>query len=387
MLFDRTLYKASINVVYNIVNINYSLEGICRMTTSITIKTKLDYKSAGVDIDQGNKLVDSIKPLAKKTYNKHVLNSLGGFAGLFEIPAGYKQPVLVSSTDGVGTKLKLAQELKKHDTIGIDLLAMCANDIIVSGAKPLFFLDYYACNNLEHQVAVEVITGITNACAASDICLIGGETAEMPGLYHGKDYDLAGFCVGIAEKENLVDVSTLSADDVVIGLSSSGVHSNGFSLVRKILEVNKISLNQKFEQNKSLGEVLLTPTVLYQNPLCELITSKKVKACAHITGGGLIENTARIIPDSLQANFHLQDYQLPKLFSFLQQQGNIATDELWRTFNCGIGMVLVTAAEHADYVINYYNNYNFNQYNFTKAFTIGKLTNRESSKAAAVIRF
>lgn len=340
----------------------------------------LSYKSAGVNIDQGNDLVNSIKPLAKSTHSNNVLNCIGGFAGYYQVPSDYNEPVLVAGTDGVGTKLKLAQTLNNHTTIGIDLVAMCANDIIVSGAKPHFFLDYYACNTLDNKTALEVITGITNACKHSDISLLGGETAEMPGLYHNKDYDLAGFCIGITDKNKLVNTSNIKENDVLIGLSSSGIHSNGFSLVRKIIQTNKLDLNKEFANGKTLGEILLTPTVLYQNPLHQLIYNQKVTACAHITGGGLLENTARIIPEHLCAEFDLTDYQLPKIFEFLQQQGNIETSELWRTFNCGIGMVLITNKANVSYILDYYQSYNFNQYNKTQAFIIGEVTSRQSNK-------
>lgn len=338
---------------------------------------KIDYKSAGVDITKGNELVDNIKPLAKQTHSPHVLNTLGGFAGYYEIPAGYKQPVLIASTDGVGTKLKLAHNLNKHDTIGIDLVAMCVNDIIVSGAKPLFFLDYYACNKLDKSTAYEVIKGISLACKATGMSLLGGETAEMPGIYQNKDYDLAGFCVGVAEKSKLVNPESINKNDCLIALSSSGIHSNGFSLVRKIIEDRNIDLNLKFSEysNNSIGQALLTPTVLYTDPLYTLIQENKVKACAHITGGGLEENTARVIPNRLKASFDLKNYKLPEIFSFLQQQGNIDTQELWRTFNCGIGMVLITAPENVDYILNYYNKYEFNQYNQTRAFRVGNIIN------------
>lgn len=348
----------------------------------------LDYKSSGVNIDEGNEFVKNIKPLTKSTHGKSVLNSIGGFAGFFELPEGYNQPVLVAATDGVGTKLKLAQQLKRHNTIGIDLVAMCANDIIVCGAKPEFFLDYYACNKLEQNCALDVIRGITAACKSTNISLLGGETAEMPGLYHNKDYDLAGFCVGIAEKSCLVDINNINKNDILVGLSSSGLHSNGFSLVRKILNYKNISLEQKFDTKTTIGEKLLTPTVLYQDPLHELITNKKVTAAAHITGGGLLENTARIIPEHLTARFDISNYNLPAIFSFLQKHGNINVQELWRTFNCGIGMVLVVSPDNADYVLDFYNNYEFHQYNQTKAFIIGEVTSRNNSdkKTAAVFK-
>lgn len=338
--------------------------------------TTLDYKAAGVDISKGNELVDRIKPMAAETMNAHVLTSLGGFAGAYEIPAGYKQPVLIAGTDGVGTKLKIAHELNIHNSIGIDLVAMCANDVIVTGARPLFFLDYYACNSLDNNIATEVIRGIATACTLTGMSLLGGETAEMPGIYQNKDYDLAGFCVGIAEKDRLININNIKAGDSIIALSSSGLHSNGFSLVRKILEVNNINLNTTFN-NKLLGEELLTPTVLYNNPLCDLLAQQKITACAHITGGGLAENTARVIPDGLCANFDLHNYQTPDIFAYLQQLGNIETTELWRTFNCGIGMVLITRPDNTDFLLDYYNNYEFNNYNKTNAFTIGTIIKAE----------
>lgn len=338
--------------------------------------SNLTYEDAGVSINTGNDLISRIKPLAKSTNNTNVIDSIGGFAGLFELPLGYKKPVLVAATDGVGTKLKLAQELNYHKTIGIDLVAMCVNDIIVTGAKPLFFLDYYATGKLDINTAQEVIASICAACSHTDMSLLGGETAEMPGIYHNKDYDLAGFCVGVCEKEHLVNKANLNPGDVLIGLTSSGLHSNGFSLVRKILELNNILLTDKISEinkNTTIGEILLTPTVLYYDPLYNLINNKKVKACAHITGGGLLENTLRVIPDNLYPNFRLENFSLSPIFKFLQQQGNITDTELWRVFNCGIGMVLITKAELADYIIDYYNNYDFTEFNKTSAFVIGEI--------------
>lgn len=346
--------------------------------------TSLDYKTAGVDITKGNELVNDITPLAQKTHGPEVLSPLGGFAGCYQLPSGYHEPVLVSGTDGVGTKLKIAQSLNKHHTIGIDLVAMCVNDIIVSGAKPLFFLDYYACNSLDKQIAYDVISGVSHACEVTGMSLLGGETAEMPGLYQNKDYDLAGFCVGVAEKSKLVNTNNIQEDDCIIALSSSGLHSNGFSLVRKIIEYNNLSLNQAFGTT-TLGEQLLVPTVLYPQPLYELINTQLVQACAHITGGGLAENTARVIPDHLSAEFFLQDYQLPEIFQFLQHQGNIATSELWRTFNCGIGMIVITRPTDGEKVINYYKNYKFNSLNNTKAFQIGRINKKSQDQQQKVI--
>lgn len=345
----------------------------------MTQDTVLDYKIAGVDITKGNELVNAIKPLAKATQSSNVLSNIGGFAGLFELPQGYKQPVLVSGTDGVGTKLKLAHQLNKHDTIGIDLVAMCVNDIIVTGAAPLYFLDYYACAKLDKSTAYTVIKSISTACSYTGMSLLGGETAEMPGIYQNNDYDLAGFCVGVVEKDKILNPDNINPEDTIIALSSSGVHSNGFSLVRKILETNNIALDYKYTNHKTLGEELLTPTVLYTHPLLELINQNKIKACAHITGGGLAENTERVIPDGLCAHFDLVNYKLPDIFSFLQQQGNIETNELWRTFNCGIGMVLITAPENADYILDYYNNYKFTDYNYTQAFKIGFITKTDKT--------
>ncbi len=340
--------------------------------------TDLDYAEAGVSINSSNDLVNKIKPLARSTQNNYVLQPIGGFAGLFELPPGYKRPVLVAATDGVGTKLKIANALNKHNTIGIDLVAMCVNDIIVTGARPLFFLDYYATGKLDITVAEQVIESIITACQETGMSLLGGETAEMPGIYQRNDYDLAGFCVGVAEHDNLLSHNKVQAGDLLIGLSSSGVHSNGFSLVRKILEVNNISLDGKInnQSNQSIGEILLTPTVLYSDPLYKLIIQKKIVACAHITGGGLLENTLRVIPDNLAPNFDLNNYKLPEIFQFLQNAGNISSQEMWRVFNCGIGMVLIVRPCELTGVLDYYDNYAYNQYNQTSAFVIGEITNK-----------
>jgi phosphoribosylformylglycinamidine cyclo-ligase len=300
----------------------------------------IDYKSAGVDIDAGELLVKKIKPFAKATYRPEVLTGLGGFGALFEIPLEkYKQPILVSSTDGVGTKLKLAQLLNQHSTIGIDLVAMCVNDIIVSGAEPLFFLDYFACGKLDPHSASTVIQGIAKGCELAGCSLVGGETAEMPGMYHNEDYDLAGFCVGIVEKPKIIDGSRIQPGNVLIGIASSGVHSNGYSLVRKIIDTNKINLDQKLE-NKSLGELLLAPTHIYVKTILQLQKQFDLLGLAHITGGGLTENLPRVLPNHVKAIIYKDAWPTPSIFTWLQQQAQLDETEMLRTFNCGIGMIL-----------------------------------------------
>ncbi len=307
----------------------------------------LSYKDAGVDIDAGEALVDRIKGVAKATRRPEVMSGLGGFGALCELPTKYKQPVLVSGTDGVGTKLKLAMEMNKHDTIGIDLVAMCVNDLIVQGAEPLFFLDYYATGKLNVDAAADVVTGIGEGCKQSNCALIGGETAEMPGMYQGDDYDLAGFCVGVVEKEAIIDGSTVAAGDVLLGLTSSGPHSNGYSLIRKVIEVSGAKLDDSFA-GSTLGETLLEPTRIYVKPVLALQEQIKIKALSHITGGGLIENLPRVMPANTQANINKDAWEMPAIFNWLQQQGNIEAREMYRTFNCGIGMVLVIAQQDAE---------------------------------------
>lgn len=307
--------------------------------------TSLDYKAAGVDIDAAAKLVERIKPIAKRTHRTGVLGGIGGFGALFELPLKkYKEPILVSSTDGVGTKLKLALALKKHDTIGIDLVAMSVNDIIVQGAEPLFFLDYFATSHLNLTVAEAIIKGIGKGCELAGTALIGGETAEMPGIYTGEDYDLAGFCVGIIEKAKIIDGSQVKAGDVLIGIAASGPHSNGYSLIRKILSQNEIDLNASFA-GSTIGNVLLTPTKIYVKPLLKLFEKISVHALAHITGGGLIENLPRVLPNNTRAFINKNSWERSEIFSWLQRQGNIADEEMYRTFNCGIGMVLCVAKQ------------------------------------------
>jgi phosphoribosylformylglycinamidine cyclo-ligase len=304
-------------------------------------KTSLSYRDAGVDIEAGNDLVERIKPHAKRTMRAGVMGGLGGFGAMFEIPLDrYRQPVLVSGTDGVGTKLKLAMELNRHDTIGIDLVAMCVNDIIVQGAEPLFFLDYYATGKLDIDTAADVVKGIAEGCVQAGAALTGGETAEMPGMYAEGDYDLAGFCVGIVEKDTALDGSKVQAGDCLLGLASSGPHSNGYSLIRKVLEVSKAPLDQPLG-DQTLGEALLAPTRIYVKPLLELIASQDVHALAHITGGGLTENLPRVMPEFTRADIDPASWQQPQVFEWLQEQGAIDNEEMLKTFNCGIGMVVV----------------------------------------------
>ncbi len=304
----------------------------------------LSYKDAGVDIDAGNALIEKIKGAAKRTRRPEVLAGLGGFGALFELPSGYQQPVLVSGTDGVGTKLRLALNHGKHDTVGIDLVAMCVNDLIVCGAEPLFFLDYYATGKLDIDTAAAVINGIADGCDLSGCSLIGGETAEMPGMYEGEDYDLAGFCVGIVEKSELIDGSKVSIGDSLIGLASSGPHSNGYSLIRKVLEVTQTDPATVQLDGEPLINLLMKPTRIYVKPLLELIKKSQVNALAHITGGGLLENIPRVLPDNTKAVIDATAWKRPAVFDWLQQGGNIDEHEMHRTLNCGVGMVICVPA-------------------------------------------
>ena len=308
-------------------------------------KPGLNYKSAGVDIAAGNALVERIKPIAARTRTAGVMAGLGGFGSLFELPLDrYKNPILVSGTDGVGTKLKLAIEAGIHNTVGIDLVAMCVNDIIVQGAEPLFFLDYFATGKLDVETAAAVIEGIGKGCEQAGAALVGGETAEMPGMYAEGDYDLAGFCVGIVEKSKVLDGSKIKAGDRLLGLASSGPHSNGYSLIRKILAQSQSTLSDSFN-NSTLGEALLKPTRIYVKPLLSLLDKIPIHALAHITGGGLTENLPRVIPDGLNANIHLQAWEFPPIFQWLQKEGNVALADMLITFNCGIGMIVCVAPE------------------------------------------
>ncbi|MGI5309337.1 phosphoribosylformylglycinamidine cyclo-ligase [Rheinheimera sp. WS51] len=307
-------------------------------------KTSLSYKDAGVDIDAGNALVDRIKGAVKRTRRPEVMGGLGGFGALCQIPAGYKEPVLVSGTDGVGTKLRLAMDLKRHDGVGIDLVAMCVNDLIVQGAEPLFFLDYYATGKLDVDTASAVVNGIAEGCFQSGCALVGGETAEMPGMYHGEDYDIAGFCVGVVEKADIIDGTKVKAGDQLIALASSGPHSNGFSLVRKVLEVSGQSPETELE-GKTIADHLLEPTRIYVKNILQLIKQLPVHALCHITGGGFWENIPRVLPENTKAVIEGNSWQWPAIFNWLQQQGNISDHEMYRTFNCGVGMIVVVPAE------------------------------------------
>ena len=311
--------------------------------------SSLSYRDAGVDIDAGNRLVDRIKPHARRTQRPGVLGGLGGFGALFELPLDrYRQPILVSGTDGVGTKLKLALELNRHDTIGIDLVAMCVNDVLVVGAEPLFFLDYYATGKLDVDVAADVIKGIADGCEQAGAALVGGETAEMPGMYQDGDYDLAGFCVGVVEKAKIIDGRRIQPSDALLALASSGPHSNGYSLIRKILAVSGAKLDQSLTAGLTLGEALLAPTQIYVKPVLKLLELLEVKAIAHITGGGLTENLPRVLPMEVKAVIDTQSWRRPAIFQWLQQQGGVSEAEMWRTFNCGVGMIVCVAAEQAD---------------------------------------
>ena len=310
--------------------------------------SSLTYKDSGVDITKGNQLIERIKPIAKSTIRPGVLAGLGGFGAMFEIPLDkYKNPVLISGTDGVGTKLKVAEMLNKHDTIGIDLVAMCVNDLIVQGAEPLFFLDYFATGSLNPDIATSVIEGIGEGCRQSGCSLIGGETAEMPGMYSGEDYDLAGFCVGIAEKSRIIDGSKVSEGDHIVALGSSGPHSNGYSLIRKVLEKSSPT-------NEQLNS-LIEPTRIYVRSILSLLNTLPVHAISHITGGGLLENIPRVLPEHLAAKLDPASWTQPEIFQWLQDQGNIATSEMYRVLNCGVGMVVVISRESSNEAINHLN--------------------------------
>ena len=310
--------------------------------------TPLSYRDAGVDIDAGDALVDRIKPLARKTMREGVLGGIGGFGALFEVPRRFREPVLVSGTDGVGTKLRLAFELDRHETVGQDLVAMSVNDILVQGAESLFFLDYFACGKLHVDTAAAVVGGIARGCELAGCALIGGETAEMPGMYPDGEYDLAGFAVGVVEKAQIIDGSTIQPGDVVLGLASSGAHSNGYSLVRKIIERSRPDLNAPFDEvegrARSLADVVMMPTRIYVRQVLATMQKVTIKGMAHITGGGLLENVPRVLPENTVAELEKAAWPRPKLFDWLQAEGNVAENEMHRVFNCGIGMVIVVAA-------------------------------------------
>ena len=311
-------------------------------------KQSLSYKDAGVDINAGNALVERIKPEVKRTTRAEVIGGLGGFGALCAIPSKYKEPILVSGTDGVGTKLRLAIDLKKHDTIGIDLVAMCVNDLVVQGAEPLFFLDYYATGKLDVDVAADVVKGIADGCVQSGCALVGGETAEMPGMYHEGDYDLAGFCVGVVEKSEIIDGSRVKNGDALIALGSSGPHSNGYSLVRKVIDVAGVNPATELLDNKPLSEHVLAPTKIYVKSVLALIKQADVHAIAHLTGGGFWENIPRVLPKNTKAVIDEKSWKWPSVFNWLQEKGNIDTYEMYRTFNCGVGMVIALPQEQVE---------------------------------------
>ena len=315
--------------------------------------TPLSYCDAGVDIAAGDRLVENIKPYAKRTLRPEVLSGIGGFGGLVEISKKYREPVLVSGTDGVGTKLKLAFSLNRHDTVGIDLVGMSVNDILVQGAEPLFFLDYYSCGKLNVDAATEVIKGIAHGCEQAGCALIGGETAEMPGMYPDGEYDLAGFAVGVVEKSNIITGADIQAGDVVLGLVANGAHSNGYSLIRKIIERSQPDLDAKFDGERTLADCIMAPTRIYVKPLLALMQHITIKGMAHITGGGLLENVPRVLPANVTAMLDGKSWHTPKLFEWLREQGNVAQQEMYRTFNCGIGMVVIVAKDQADAALSH----------------------------------
>jgi phosphoribosylformylglycinamidine cyclo-ligase len=341
--------------------------------------SQLTYRDAGVDIEAGDALVERIKPYAKKTMRPEVLGGIGGFGALFEVSKKYTNPVMVSGTDGVGTKLKLAFRMKKHDTIGIDLVAMSVNDILVSGAEPAFFLDYFACGKLDVNVAADVVKGIAEGCEQAGCALIGGETAEMPGMYDPNEYDLAGFAVGLVDKAAIIDGTKVAVGDTVIGLASSGPHSNGYTLIRKVIAVSSADLFEPFEGDKTLGQALLEPTRIYVKPVLATLAKVEVKGMAHITGGGLTENIPRVLPEGTCALLEQSRWTMPWVFRWLKKQGNIEDAEMYRTFNCGIGMVLVVAKKHAALAIETLGAHG------VEAFEIGSIVKREPGTPQAVI--
>ncbi|SFM49708.1 phosphoribosylformylglycinamidine cyclo-ligase [Marinobacter zhejiangensis] len=343
-------------------------------------KPSLTYRDAGVDIDAGNELVNRIKDTAARTRRPEVLGGLGGFGATVAIPAGYREPVLVSGTDGVGTKLRLAMQLGKHDTIGIDLVAMCVNDLVVGGAEPLFFLDYYATGKLNVDVAAQVVAGIGNGCELSGCALVGGETAEMPGMYEGDDYDLAGFCVGVAERSEIIDGTRVESGDALIALGSSGPHSNGYSLIRKILEVSSADLGQKVG-NVTLAEALMAPTRIYVKNLLQLRKEVDIRAMSHITGGGLPENIPRVLPKGSCAVIDTASWSLPPVFQWLQDAGGVESNEMYRTFNCGIGMIICVPANQTQLTLDALNSMGEN------AWQVGVIETQSDSAAAPAVRY
>ena len=349
------------------------------MTSSTNSPSKgLSYRDAGVDIDAGDDLVDRIKPLAKKTMREGVLAGIGGFGALFEVPKRYKEPVLVAGTDGVGTKLRLAFEWNRHDTIGQDLVAMSVNDILVQGAEPLFFLDYFACGKLTVDTAATVVGGIAQGCELSGCALIGGETAEMPGMYPPGEYDLAGFAVGAVEKSKIITGNTIVPGDVVLAIASSGAHSNGYSLVRKIIERAGAKPSDDLG-GRPLGDVVMAPTEIYVKPLLKLISEIDVKGMAHITGGGLVDNIPRVLPENTQAILHRDSWQMPELFRWLQMKGGVADAEMVRVFNCGIGMVVIVSPVQAEAAIKSLSAQGL------KAWTVGEVVERPKDAPQTIV--
>lgn len=338
----------------------------------------LSYRDAGVDIDAGDAFIDVIKPVAKRTQREGCLSGLGGFGALFQVPQNYKEPILVSGTDGVGTKLKLAFDLNKHDTIGIDLVAMCVNDVLVQGAEPLFFLDYFATGKLSPEVAEEVVKGIGEGCVQANAALIGGETAEMPGMYSDGEYDLAGFCVGAVEKSEIIDGSRVKAGDVLIGLASSGAHSNGYSLIRKVIDTYEVPLDTKIG-GASLAETVLAPTKIYVRSVLKLMQQLPVNALAHITGGGIPGNLNRVLPSDCHAIVNESSWEWPALFTWMMETANIERDEMYRTFNCGVGMIIVVSQENANKAMEI-----LNQAGET-AFQLGQIEAGEASEQVKIV--
>jgi phosphoribosylformylglycinamidine cyclo-ligase len=339
----------------------------------------LTYREAGVDIDAGDELVERIKPFARKTLRPEVLTGIGGFGALVEVSKKYQNPVMVASTDGVGTKLKIAFRLKKHDTIGIDLVAMSVNDILVSGAEPIFFLDYFACSKLDVGVAADVVKGIAEGCERANCALIGGETAEMPGMYDPNEYDLAGFAVGLVEKSKIIDGTTITAGDAIIGLASSGLHSNGYTLVRKVVAVSGADLYDSFDGTRTLGEAILEPTRIYVKPVLATLARLAVKGVAHITGGGLTENIPRVLPENVSARLETARWPRPAIFEWLQRKGHIEDAEMQRTFNCGLGMVLIVAKEDAKATIDALAEHG------AEAFEVGAIVERKAGEPQTTV--
>ncbi|WP_028118084.1 phosphoribosylformylglycinamidine cyclo-ligase [Ferrimonas senticii] len=345
----------------------------------MTTANQLSYKDAGVDIDAGNALVNNIKSAVKRTHRPEVMGGLGGFGALCRLPTNYKKPLLVSGTDGVGTKLRLAIDYQRHNTVGIDLVAMCVNDLIVQGAEPLFFLDYYATGKLDVEVATSVVNGIADGCELAGCALIGGETAEMPGMYEGSDYDMAGFCVGVVEEDEVITGDKVNAGDTLIALASSGPHSNGYSLIRKVLERCDNPAETQMGDVK-LIDALMAPTKIYVKSVLELQQQLPIHAISHITGGGFWENIPRVLPAHCKAVIDGNSWQWPMVFNWLQETGNITTHEMYRTFNCGVGLVIALPAEHADAAVTLLNNHGEN------AWVIGQIAERSGDQPQVEIQ-